>query len=691
MGYGSSMELRLGLVVLGIACNACSTPSWPPDLPPPAPSLRLVAGEIGGSGNVDGPGPQARFSGPTGMTSDGAGNLYVADTANRAIRKIVTATGEVSTLPLTPVGLTVSGSAPALLAPEGIAADGGGNLYVADPVTHTLYKVALATGALRVLAGSGRPRSIDGTGEHAGFVQPRGLALDGAGNLYVADGGGNAIRKVALATGEVTTLAGSPQWADSQDGIGTKARFRDPHGLALVAGSLYVADTGNHTIRKVVLETAEVTTLAGTARNAGRADGSGPDAQFLEPEGLSADGAGSLYVADASNHAIRRIELATRRVTTLAGKAAGTQADDTSGSTDGVGAAARFHLPSAAVSDGAGFIYVTDTRNHTVRKVTAATGEVTTFAGSALTTSITDGVGAAARFGELTGVAMAGDGSAYVLDNHTVRRVRLATGEVTTLAGRVGEAACVNGIGTGARFNAPTGLTWDGADALYVADRGNYVIRKMTISTGQVATVVGTAGQQGLVDGAGLDARFNLPQGVALDGAGNLYVVDFNGVVRKVVLATGQVTTLRRAAGEILQNGLSSGVVADGAGNLYIAEFGDAVVRKVEVATGLVTTVAGADGMPGATDGIGPAARLTTPWALALDGAGGLYVTDLSKPTLRRIALSSGEVTTVAGRPDGQGIKLGPLPAGLTEPRGVAVTPTGELIVVTTKAVLAVR
>ncbi|MCH1463187.1 MAG: hypothetical protein L7U46_04820, partial [Candidatus Nanopelagicales bacterium] len=220
---------------------------------------------------------------------------------------------------------------------------------------------------------------------------------------------------VTSPVGTVTTFAGGAQ--GSADGTGADARFNSPPGVAVDGGgNVYVADYNNHTIRKIT-PAGVVTTLAGTAGSSGSADGTGADARFYYPWGVAVDGDGNVYVADENNHAIRKITPAGV-VTTLAGTA------ESSGSTDGTGADARFNRPHGVAVDGDGNVYVADGVNHTIRKITPA-GVVTTLAGAARQNGFSDGRGPLARFNYPQGVAVDGDGNVYVADynNHAIRKV----------------------------------------------------------------------------------------------------------------------------------------------------------------------------------------------------------------------------------------------------------------------------
>jgi hypothetical protein len=464
------------------------------------------------------------------------------------------------------------------------------------------------------------------------------FAADGAGTLFFTDGS-NSISGMVIATGVATTLAGSAR-EGSADGTGAAASFSLPEALAVDhTGNLFVSDSRNSTIRQVVIATGAVTTLAGSARNGGASDGTADGARFSEPMGLTSDGAGNLFVADTYNHAIRRVVTTTGAVTTIAGSLPGI------GFTDGTGASVRFDAPNGLASDGSGDLFVADTGNHTIRRIVAATGVVTTLAGSPKKDGNTDGTGAVARFLRPRGLASDGAGNLFITtDAHTIRKLVIATGVVTTLAGLPAAAGATDGTGAAARFNYPRGLASDGSGNLFVADSLNHIIRKVVVATGTVTTVAGSAGMPGGTDGTGAAARFSSPTAVATDSEGNLLVADA----------------------------------------------GNSTIRRVIVASGAVTTIAGSAGMPGSTDGAGSAARFYGPSALAYDGAGNLFVAESGNGTVRKLDIVTGRVTTLVGSP-GVAITLGPLPAGLNTPMGLAIGASGRLFIIDENALLVVQ
>ncbi len=316
------------------------------------------------------------------------------------------------------------------------------------------------------LAGNGTAGYADGTSTAAQFYYPYGVAVDGSGNVYVADYGNDRIRKITAA-GVVTTLAGSGT-AGYADGTAAAAQFYNPRDVAVDgSGNVYVADASNQRIRKITAA-GVVTTLAGSG-TAGFADGTSTAAQFYYPSGVAVDGSGNVYVADALNQRIRKIT-AAGVVTTLAGSG-------TAGYADGTGTAAQFRNPTGVAVDGSGNVYVADQSNQRIRKMTAG-GVVTTLAGSGMY-GYADGTATAARFSNPYGVAVDGSGNVYVGDesNQRIRKIT-AGGVVTTLAGS-GTAGYADATGTAAQFSNPLGVAVDGSGNVYVADYGNNRIRKI--------------------------------------------------------------------------------------------------------------------------------------------------------------------------------------------------------------------
>lgn len=670
----------------------------------PRAPLAPFAGSLGGAGHVDGIGAIARFSAPTGIAVDSAGNAYVADTGNEVIRRI-TPSGGTSTVAGAP-GMAGSSDGPAADArfrqPVGVAIDTGGNLYVADTGNHTIRRIA-PDGRVETLAGAaGSPGSSDGNGAVARFRSPQGVTVDAAGNVYVADTGNYTVRRVTPA-GKVSTVAGAPGIVGNADGPGSDARFgacrpllygggEDCWGPTAIAldrsGSVLVADAGNFTVRAISLSNGIVSTLPGSFY--GCTQGMLGASRCIGPTGVAGDDGGGVHVVVANSRSLYRIapDGAATRV---------------AGVFEDTGSTAQFFNSAGGVAvDRAGNVYVPDTNSHTIRRLSAA-GGAATLAGSALWYGSADGGGEQARFGACifvisvirdclgpTSVAIDSDGFVVVSDrqNDTLRRIS-AAGVVGTLAGQPGQYGSADGSLQEARFFLPTAVAADEAGTLYVSDANNHTIRRIS-ADGRVTTLAGKPGQSGSSDGTGSQARFSNPGGVATDSAGTLYVADSGNSTIRRVSAAGFVSTFAGEAGQrgsddgtgaqarfdLAASGLqwrgSSGLATDGAGNVYVADTNNHTVRRI-TPDRVVTTIAGSPGQPGSTDGTGPAARFSGPQGVATDGDGNVYVADTGNHTIRRIGPDA-RVTTIVGVAGRRGFVAGPLPGGLTSPLAVAVS-----------------
>jgi sugar lactone lactonase YvrE len=638
-------------------------------------TIDLIAGSLHGGAYVDGVGTAARFRGPTALASDGNGSVYVADTGNCTIRTVVTASGQVSTLAGAPgqcAHVDGTGATAGFVAPGALAFDGAGTLFVADG--DTIRKVVIATGEVTTLAGSPDTSCVagDGIGAAAGFCGLTGLVADASGNLYASDTTSNLIRKVVIATGEVSTLAG-PGSTESLDGTGAGASFEGPGAMAIDgSGHLYVLDEAGFLIRRIDAATGAVMTLDF------RLETGGPSPQFASPGGLAVDAAGNLYgaaggtvfelatgaedlidlggsspgeqeelaalvprgpaasrssppglglaldstgnlyLADPNDDTIRRMVLATGATVTLAGH-------EPFGAADGAGTAAAFDEPRAVVADRAGHLYVADTDNDTIRLVVIDTGATISLAGSPAVSGAADGRGGEATFDHPSGLAIDGAGNLYIADtgNDTIRRMIISSAVVSTLAGSPSVSGSADGSGPAARFNGPTGLALDDSGNLFVADSSNRTIRRIVVATGAVTTIAGTTGLSGTADGQGGGATFQMPNGLALDGSGGLYVAD-SGSIRKISLTTGVVTTLAAGAGAF---GEATGLTIDGEGYPLVADTPNKRIVRLDLARNAVVTLVGPPGANG-DDVVGALpAGLSWPMGLALGSNGDLFVT----------------------------------------------------------------
>ena len=539
--------------------------------------------------------------------------------------------------------------------PHGMALDSAGNLYIADRNNQRIRKVS-ATGVVTTVAGTGT-LGAGGDGGPATAAQlnrPEDVAVDSSGNLYIADTFNYRIRKVD-SSGNISTVAGTGTSGFSGDGAAaTAAKLNRPRGVALdAAGNLHIIDTYNSRIRKVNAS-GNISTVAGGGLTLG--DGGLATAAKLNwPQDAALDGAGNLYIADRGNRRIRKVDVSTRNISTVAGSGTSGYGGDGGPAT---ATAAKLNQPFSVAVDSSGNLYIADRLNQRIRKV-SATGTITTVAGTGTAGYGGDGGAAAmAQLNDPRGVAVDGAGNVYIADtfNHLIRKV--------SAAGTIAAAAGTDNVGDGGAAAAaylrwPFDTAVDGAGNLYIADGYNHRIRKVD-AAGTITTVAGT-GTAGYGGDAGpaTAAQLKSPYGVAVDSSGNLYIADTsNNRIRKVD-AAGTITTVAGTGGggfggdggeaTMARISFPNRVALDGAGNLYIADTYNNRIRKVDAA-GMITTVAGRGGA-GSTGDAGPAiaAQLNQPRGVAVDGAGNLYIADRSNHRIRKVDASTRDISTVAG------------------------------------------
>ena len=627
------------------------------------------------------PGTSASLgSAPQYIAADHAGNVFFAD-QNSVLR--LDATSGILTLVAgngTPGFSGDNGPATSaqLANPQGLAVDSAGNLYIADTNNQCIRKVA--NGVITTVAGNGTP-GYTGDNNPATSAQlygPTAVAVDSAGNLYIADTNNQCIRKVA--NGVITTVAGNGARGSSGDnGPATSALLSNPYGLAVdAAGNLYIADSSNNRIREV--SGGMIATVAGNgAAGFGGDNGPATSAHLAYPQDLAVDSAGNLYIADTNNNRIRKVSNGV--IATLAGTATYGFSGD-----NGLATSAQLNNPYGVAVDPAGNLYIADTFNNRVRKVSNRV--ITTVAGDGTVGFSGDnGPATSAQLADPWSVAVDSAGNLYIADYGNNRIRKVSNGVIATVAGNGTRGSLGdNGPATSAQFYGPAGLAVDSLGNLYIADYGNNRIRK--VSNGVIATVAGGGASLG-DNGPATSAQLALPYGIAVDSGGNLYVADWgNNRIRKVsngVIATVAGNGTRGFSGD---NGLATaaqlanpqGIAVDSAGNLYIADFGNASIRKVS--NGIITTVAG-NGTPGFSGDNGPAtsAQLYLPYGVAVDSAGNLYIGDSGNNRIRKV--SNGVIATVAGNGTfGFSGDNGPAnSAQLANPYGVAIDSAGNLYI----------
>ena len=679
-------------------------------------TVETIAG--GGPNNL--PASKSSMGYPAALAIDGAGDVYMADLYSERVFRVDTA-GTVTVVAGNGAhagaygdgGLAINAN---VSYPSGVAVDSGGNIFIADRSNCRIRRVSAQTGIISTVAGTNSCwySGDGGPATSATLNDPSDVAVDSAGNIFIADTNNCLVRKVSASSGFISTLAGTlpdvtgllhcGYSGDGGPAVGAKLGF--PNGLVLDgSGNIIIADTTNCAIRKISASAGTISTVGGTGSCGFSGDGGmATSAQLNQTYGVAVDRIGNILIADTINCLVREISTATARISTVAGNyssGCGFSGDGTSAIN------AKLNRPYAVTADSSGNIYIADYNNSVVRKVSAATGVISTFAGVTIPYPN--------RAGELVGLpAYSGDGyqaknaeigflnatpwaasmatdrsgNVFIADtaNNAVREISASTGIITTVAGNgiVGYSGD-GGPATSAGLFAPRDVAVDGSGNIYIMDSGNCVVRKVTASTGVISTVAGTlpdslgnyhcdfSGDGGPATSAELyPIDLLVPAGgVAVDNAGNIFIADTgNGVIRKVSASTGIITTVAGIAnsvdvgigdgGPATSAGLFApyGVAVDNVGNIFIADTHDFAIREVMAVNGNIYTVAGniALGL-GFSGDDGPAGlgQLRNVYDLFIDPAGNLFVPDPDNCVVRKVSASTGNISTVAGTPNRNG------------------------------------
>jgi sugar lactone lactonase YvrE len=554
-----------------------------------------------------------------------------------------------------------------VISPTTVSTDSTGNVFIADINTSSICKLMTSSGTIALAAGDGAfgDGGDGGAAIGAQMGTPTGLTFDASGNLFIADGSFNRVRRVDAKTGIITTVAGNGMAGFSGDGgLATSSQLNNLNDVASdAAGNLFLADNSNQRVRRVGVKTGIITTIAGNG-TAGFSGDSGPatGAELNFPSGVAVDAGGNLFVADSSNSRVRRVDFTTGIITTVAGN--GTFG---SGGDGGPAVNAQLGFPNGVSFDALGNLFISD-NNGRVRRVDAKTSVIATVAGGG-----TGGDGGLATNAQVSPqkVSLDAAGNLFIaesLGTSGVRRVDAKTGIITTVAG--GGSLGDGGPALSAVLNSPDGVAVDAAGNVFIADTFDIVVRRVDGNTGIIANFAGNGGlfipgpsPANGDGGPATSASFGLPVDVVLDGAGNLFVADqFGEDIRRIDSKTGIITTVAGNGtggfsgdgGPALSAELNlsqSSRIAIGSGtDLFIADTLNSRVRRVDPKTGIVTTVAG-NGTQGFGGDGGPAlsAELSEPSGVAVDGSGNLFIVDRGNFRVRRVDAKTGIIKTLAG------------------------------------------
>ena len=622
-------------------------------------------GVVGGAAN-------AELRGPVGIAVDASGNnVYIAEFDGCVVRKVDT-TNTITTIAGAPGSCGYSGdngpgTSAKLRNPRGLALDTAGNLYIADTSNCVIRKLILSTNTISTYAGNGTCAfgGDGGAATSAKLSSPSGVAVDSAGDLFIADFNNFRVREVTISNGNITTVAGTGVDGDTNDGLPatTAAIGQMYQGVAVnTAGTLVTITDFNHALIRQFTVGGNINTIAGTGVAGFSGDG-GPAnmARFNGPLAVVLGSGGLISVADQNNNRIRAFTVTgipnTATISTTAGNGDATSPTLVSGvPPSGV----VFNNPLDVFQDPSGNVFVSDRSNCMVRELVKTTGLVNIFAGSAALNATTGtcgfsgagGLATSAQLGNVAGIARDSLGNIYVADtsNCVVWQVSAASGDISVFAGANPRSCGFVGDGgpaTSAKLNAPAGLFMDKNNNLYIADSSNQRIREVT--GGIINTIAGNGIAGYLGDGTpATDAELNDPSGVTVDGAGNVYIAEFNNcVIREVTAVTGIISTFAgngvcgfNGDGSAIDHELNrpDRVTLDVNGNLFIADDSSQRMRWVNSA-GWMTTIAG-NGLAGYNgDGnLATNSELNLVGGITQDALGDYLIADFNNLRIRKVS-----------------------------------------------------
>ena len=608
----------------------------------------------------------ATLNTPYGVALDSSFNVYIADTVNHRIRKITVSTGIITTI----AGSSSSGysgddgqaTSAKLNVPNGLAVDTSGNVYISDSLNHAIRKVTVSTGVITTLAGTGTSSYSGDTGAatSATLSNPSGIALDKSDNIYIADTYNNVVRKVSV--GVITTVAGRNNVGDG--GISIEAVVRKPCGLHIDSSdNMYVADTQSCRIRQISLATGIISTIAGTGICGSSSDSIAATSAMLNwPQDIATDSNSNLYIGEYYNYKIRKVSDGI--ITTVAGTGTSGFSGD-----NGLATSAKISTVFSVVVDSSNNVYFTDTINCRIRRIDVSTNIITTVAGSSTSGSYTGdgGMATSATLYYPQGIGFdSQEKYMYISDsyNQVLRCVTLSTTIITTIAGTGSTGFSGDGgPATSGLLWLAGGLTLDLSDNVIITDTVNNRVRKIDTVTGIITTIAGNGITGYIGDNvAATTTSLFYPQDAAVDSSGNIYIAEMlNYRIRKLSYFESSTSSLiietvagtGSGDGGVATSGMlntPTGVKVDSSGNMYIADSYNHKIRKV-TNTGTISTVAGT----GYANYYGisiqaTSASLNYPYGIGLDSSNNIYIADRNNNVIRKVTVSTGIITTVAGK-----------------------------------------
>jgi uncharacterized protein (TIGR03437 family) len=626
-------------------------------------AIRIAGNGRPGFSGDNGPALDAQLNAPQGMVIDSAGDVYVCDTGNERVRLI--SNGIITTVAGNgQPGSNGDYGDPTqaqLHLPMALALDSSNNLYIADSANNVIR--VIANGIIAPFAGNYIPGYSNDSESAlvAALYAPTDVIIDIHGNMFIADSLNGRIREVSggIITSVIGPVSSVPTgYLDGQSATATL--LTNPRSVAVdTAGNFYIADSDANRVRQVILTKGIIQTYVGSGNPGFSGDGAAAtSAQINTPTNVAMDSSGNLYFVDFANARVRKVTT-SGTISTVAGNGIGRYSGD-----GGAAQSAVMNAPSAVATGPGGVFYISDTNNQRIREVVSS-GIISTLTGTGAAGYAGDGGSAAsAQIAFPGGLAVDGSGNVFFADTVNQRVRKIAGGTITTVAGN--GTAGYSGDGAAAvnaELNSPVAVAVDSSGNLYIADYNNNVIRKVS-AAGVISTVAGNGSIGYSGDGGpAKNAQLNEPASLAVDAAGLLYIADSGNSVVRIVTPGGLISTFAGngtlgdsgdgGAAALAQLATPAGVALDSSGNLYIADSGEGAVRMVNTG-GLILTIAGGGPAGYSGDG-GPAvgAQFRNLSGIAVDATGNVYLADRGNNAIRFLQLvapvpSTGVVTNSA-------------------------------------------
>ena len=532
------------------------------------------------------------------------------------------------------------------VAAHSVAVDGSGNLYIADPLSDVVEKVTPG-GTLSIIAGTGHfGRPTAGPATSSNLNHPDAVAVDSSGNVYIADTNNDLVEKVTPG-GTLTIFAGNGLIGTPTPGPATSSDLSSPGDVAVdTSGNVYIADTNNSEVEKVT-PGGTLSVIAGTGTSGAPTPGPATSSKLFKPLGIAVDSSGNVYIADTDNNEVEEVT-SGGTLSIIAGTGA------SGAPTPGPATSSKLFDPSGVAVDSSGNVYIADRGNQRTEQVTSG-GTLSVIAGTGAVGAPTAGTATSSKLFDPSGVAVDSSGNVYVADETAGVVGKVSSGTMSIVAGLVDFGPPTAGAATSSELAAPGGVAVDSSGNFYIADTDNNVVVKVTAG-GTLSVIAGTGTSGAPTPGPATSSNLASPSGVAVDSSGNLYIADTNnneiekvtpGGTLSVIAGTGATGAPTPGPATSSKLDKPAAVAVDGSGNVYIADNDNNEIEKVTPG-GTLSIIAGTGTESTPTPGPATSSDLDNPLGIAVDSSGNVYIADTDNNVVEKVT-PGGTLSIIAG------------------------------------------